>query len=223
VFQRIVRIRTNPDKTNEHIANATKAVAIWTRWLVFVGILTAVVLGLQLRMLQQTDKTMRAGERAFVFVNQSPVIQWEAAQLMDGNIVTRRASIEWENSGNSQTKNLIVYLNCPRPQKVISSNPMTILDGNFGSNGRLLGPKQKVAGGVCTYNAEELGSVQRSGAHLYIVAKATYDDIFDEPHVTEYCGEVVSILGDMNNAAITPNNAVQTCGRNCADKECSQL
>jgi hypothetical protein len=161
----------------------------------------------------------RAGRQ--VFVRQLPAIQWEAAQIVDGNIVTRRAWIEWENSGNSKTRDLIIYLNCPRPQSAESPNPMTIIDRNFGSSARLLGPKQNIAGGVCTYTAENSNLRNLIGSTCMLLPRLL-QRYFDEPHVTEYCGEIVSILGDMSDIGVTPKNAMQICGRNCADNECNK-
>jgi hypothetical protein len=193
---------------------------------IFTGILALATFGLvyvswlQSRTLDKTDETFRAGERAFVFPKQIGTI-WTPAQVKNG-VTYRSVPLEWENNGNSQSKRLIIELNCPRPTWSIEENPMKISDGNFGKSPRMIGPKQTIIGGTCGYSDNELKTVQNSGKHLYIAAKATYDDIFGDPHVTEYCGEIVNITGDVSAANVTPQNDTQICGRNCADEECKK-
>jgi hypothetical protein len=199
------------DKVREPSNAFNFILAIATIGLAFVSFL-------QWRTLDKTDETFRAGERAFVFVKQ---IIWGQAQMKDG-MAYRSVAPEWENNGNSQTKGLIVELNCPRPTWLTDDNPMRISDGNFGTTPRLIGPRQTTAEGSCKYSADELKTVQHNGKHLYIAGKATYDDIFDKPHVTEYCVEIVNVIGDVSAADVTPYNDTQICGRNCADEECKK-
>jgi hypothetical protein len=205
--------RNKPNAFRDPLVWATLAIAAATVTLTVVGLL-------QWRTLEKSDQTLRAGQRAFVFVRQIPT-NWTAAQTRNGTVV-RDIPIEWENNGNSQTKDLIVEINCPRPQWFVSADPMTISDGYYGKSARLLGPKQSVLGGTCSYTAEQLKSVQRDRMHLYVTARATYSDIFNEKHITEYCGEIVDIVGNFDDLSVIPKNTTQICGRNCADKECDK-
>jgi hypothetical protein len=74
------------------IVRLTKWLVIWTA-LLFVG--TVVSAGI----LWKTDGTLRAGQRAFVFVKFSDS-HWTKGRP-SGNDMVRSFYIEWENNGNS--------------------------------------------------------------------------------------------------------------------------
>jgi hypothetical protein len=185
---------------------------------IFTGILCIVGL-LQWCTLEKTDDTMRAGGRAFVFVKQSPG-QWTTPRKI-GNEIVHSWHIEWENSGNSQTKELILELYCVRPQKTSVADPISAYGKPTVTTQMSLGPKQTTWGGVCNYRAGELESIRTNEMHLYIGARATYFDIFDAPHVTEYCTEIIDLTGTFDDLSQRPDNRLRNCVmRNCADKEC---
>jgi hypothetical protein len=195
-------------------------IAIFTGILAFGTVALAVIAVFQWCTLEKTDKTLRAGQRAFVFVNQSPG-QWIEPTTIDNEIV-QRWHIEWENSGNSQTKDLTLELYCARPSEKPIRDPISAYGKPTVTSERLLGPKQIQWGGVCNYKASELKQVQ-GGRHLYIGARATYWDIFDEPHLTEYCTEVFDLTGTVDKLDMRPDNRLRSCEtRNCADKECEK-
>ena len=82
----------------------------------------AVTLDQQASTLEKTDATMRAGERAFVFVTHKGA-GWQRPYMVDGQI-TRNYPIVWENSGNSPTKNLQLELYCLPITPYTTANPM---------------------------------------------------------------------------------------------------
>jgi hypothetical protein len=192
---------------------ATIAIAVPTAALV-------VVAWFQWCTSEKTDQTLRAGERAFVFVRHQGS-QWTAAKTMSNQIV-RSFIVEWENSGNSQTKNLTVDLYCIPPQAFVTANPIGILDKPTLTADRLLGPKQTIWGGVCNYTVDQLNLAKDKGYHLYVGAKANYFDIFDARHVTEYCIEITNISGQFEDMSVIPQGDLNNCGRNCADSECDK-
>jgi hypothetical protein len=198
---------------------------------IFTGILALATFGLvyvswlQQRTLDQTDETMRAGERAFVFLK-LPGDGWQKAQITNG-ITMRTLPVTWENSGNSPTRDLIVKLYCLPPLLTTVANPIAVASKPSLEVDLLLGSKQTAWGGACNYPAAVLDVVKDDGFHLYIAAVAHYFDIFDAPHKTEACFEVINLTGtttgSFEDANIIPQWQFTTsCGRNCADKECDK-
>src|ERR1700761_338680 len=107
----------------------------------FTGALA--VLGfLQWRTLEKTDHTARSGQRAFVFVKQSND-HWTTA-WQEGGTIQRSFYIEWENNGNTQTRDMKVMLFCPRPSVFDTADPITSKSVVTVAASRLLGPKQSV-------------------------------------------------------------------------------
>jgi hypothetical protein len=193
----------------------------------FTGILAlgtvalAIVAVFQWLTLEKTDHTLRAGQRAFVFVNR-PVSSWTAARKV-GSETVRSFYVEWENNGNSQAKNLRVALWCPRPSAFDIVDPITANKTPSVEAPRLLGPKQSVWGGVCNYRASELESVRDQSIPMFVAARAVYSDIFGEDHVTEFCAQVTSLAGDFQKIEGVPTNDLSSCPKhNCADDECTE-
>jgi hypothetical protein len=86
----------------------TLVLAIATIGLAIVSFLQWRTLGQQARIMERTDETFRAGERAFVFVTHN-VGGWQRAEKIKGEIV-RSYPIVWENSGASPTRDLVVKI-----------------------------------------------------------------------------------------------------------------
>jgi hypothetical protein len=168
-------------------------------------------------------KTMRAGERAFVFPAQNNVAFLPDTKTIDGKII-RQYPVVWENSGNSPTVNLVIKTYCPNPLPLSEANPITLLPNPTTDVQRLLGQKQTTRGGACIYSAEQLDMVRDSGYHLYIVATENYFDIFDKHHYTETCFELLNFSKDdkFEDVNVNPRGDVNNCGRNCADSECDK-
>jgi hypothetical protein len=202
--------------------NKSDPMAKLTGWLVaFTGLLVIATVG-TIWVLKKTDDTLRAGQRAFVFVKR-PISSWTAAKKI-GDETVRSFYIEWENNGNSQAQYLKVTLWCPRPSAFDTIDPITA-DSKYdvAEAPRLLGPKQSVWGGVCNYKASELTRVREQSIPMFIAAKAVYSDIFGEWHVTEFCTQIVSLQGDFESLQTVPTNDLISCPKhNCADDECKE-
>ncbi len=187
----------------------------------FTGVL-AILAFAQWYTLEKTDDTLRAGERAFVFVKQEPN-SWTVARKV-GDEVTRTFGVIWENNGNSQTRDMKITLWCPRPSIFETVDPITAgKPPVFSDVARLLGPKQYVWGGVCNYSATELEDIKAKKLPWFVAARATYYDIFGKWHRTEYCTVIFNIEGDFKNVnAVRTNDMIGCAAHNCADNECSQ-
>jgi hypothetical protein len=189
--------------------------------LVVTAVVTVALAGvawLQWGTLEKTDHTLRAGQRAFVFVKQGA---WTTGKKV-GDEVNRSLAVVWENNGNSQTRDMRVSLWCPRPSAFETVDPITSGRSPEISNvNRLLGPKQSVWGGVCHYSTTELENIRSKRLPWFVAAKATYFDIFGEPHVTEYCSTILNLEGDFRDPNVVPTNDAVGCdAHNCADDEC---
>jgi hypothetical protein len=192
---------------------------------IFTGVLAistaglVVVAAVQSYILEKTDQTFRAGERAFVFVKGQNT--WLPAETFNTNIL-RSYVVEWENSGNTETKNLFVRLYCPRPSAFDTADPITLKYEPSQQISRLLGPKQSTWAGVCIYSDEELSHAADLGIPIYVASNSSYFDTFDDFHLTEYCVKLVQLTSrDFKNKAVVPNNLLEACtDHNCADKEC---
>jgi hypothetical protein len=168
-------------------------------------------------------KTMRAGERAFVFPAQNNVAFLPDTKTIDGKII-RQYPVVWENSGNSPTVNLVIKTYCLNPLPLSEANPITLLHNPTVDVQRLLGPKQWTRGAACVYSAEQLDMVRDSGYHIYLISTADYFDIFDAHHYTETCFELANFSKEdkFEDVNVSPRADLSNCGRNCADKECDK-
>jgi hypothetical protein len=96
----------NQDRANNEIAHWTRVVGIWTRWLVIVGAISGAILLLQFCVLQKTDETQRAIQRAFISVQEikiDPIYNGDAVSAWDIHPLV-------ENSGYTPTKDLKYYV-----------------------------------------------------------------------------------------------------------------
>jgi hypothetical protein len=96
-----LKSRRNPpkekaDESDHEIAEWTKVVARWTRGLVFVGGITAVVLGAQFCVLWRTDQIFRDIDRAFLASYEVRI-----NKNGDGEKATWEISPFLENAGNT--------------------------------------------------------------------------------------------------------------------------
>jgi hypothetical protein len=211
---------TNQPEGNQKKSGSRRDPIVWaTIVIAFFAFISACIAGLQWCTLEKTNETMRAGERAFVFVKQGPT-NWFDTKI-NGKDVSRSFVVEWENSGNSQTRDMVIQLFCVPLQPFTSSDPIKF-STLTGADTRLLGPKQTVWGGLCSYTDKTLAEAQAGNGHIYVGAKVSYYDIFDSRHTTEYCTEIFDIEGKVDDINVSPHFRLKNCGRNCADKECDR-
>jgi hypothetical protein len=208
-------------KLREPVTLFTAVLAFATAVLAFVSVLQWRTLDQQARIMDRTDETFRAGERAFVFPAPNNVGFLPATKTADGKINRWYPSV-WENSGNSPTVNLVINTYCLKPLIFAEANPIKVLPNPSANVQRLLGPKQKTQGGECSYTDAQLSQVRDSGYHLYTATSADYFDIFGKHHYTETCFELGGFSKDakFEDATVNPTFDIKNCGRNCADKEC---
>jgi hypothetical protein len=85
-------------------------IVIFTGMLAVATLLLVVVGWLQYSTLEKTDKTLRAGQRSFVFLKEV-----KPYQLGSGDHTEWYFLLTWENNGTTQTRNLTIKVSCERP------------------------------------------------------------------------------------------------------------
>jgi hypothetical protein len=200
--------------TDAEIVKYTHSLARWTKALVFVGSITAVILFFQYCTLEKTDQTQRAANRAFVFVKQT---YWAHA----AGSAEYRYIAEWENSGNTPPDHMTVQIACIHSDWG-ESDPLTVKNATLSDKfSRVMGPKQTVIGGYCIFSSEQMIDGQSGKMHLYFFTKAEYSDVYDPTytHVTEYCIEFREIkASDIQPNALSLGIPCDT--HNCTDENC---
>lgn len=135
--------------------------AIFTGGLVGVGVL-------QWHILDQTDETLREGERSNVYI-------------MD--FTPKLINKEWwfviwaNNSGSTRATSVRNYFTC--------ANPNEKWKVNF--NGTVVNPQQKSSNGACRWGDDQIISIGKAGIPAYISGHIFYKDAFTKHHVTRYC------------------------------------
>ncbi len=213
-------ISGNDAKDGSHeIAKATRALAWCT---LAVGALTAFVLFLQFFILSKTDETARITNRAAVYAKPP---RWDPL-IGGGAVAGWRISPQWENSGNTATRDLDIESWCPDSEQK-SSDPWNLWPETLENlvNKYHLGPKQTGTGVLCNAPLAILDDIKAGKKHLYITSRAIYHDEFDDTywHVSEYCSEAL-LLGDFAKPESGIQVTLAPCpnGHNCADKECER-
>jgi hypothetical protein len=131
------------------------------------------------------------------------------------------AGIQWENSGNIQTHDLLIamtYSGFPQPQKF----PIFPSFKDIEKTGAFLGPKATsylslpISGLV-------LSEIQAHRLYVYIFGRATYRDPINprDDRLTRVCWELSYVPADaekFNGPTFLPHCAIHTC----ADEECAR-
>jgi hypothetical protein len=223
---------------NYQIAEWTRKVGIWTRRLVYVGFLTAAVLGLQLCILRQTDETFRAGTRAFV-ISYELII---APVVVNNDIAYWKVAPIIANSGNSATIDGRYYLGLlnetPTPPIQLHWNEIDpdLADVEFSSlpTKITLGPKAHIPGTILIVTKDQAAQMRDGTLTSYIFGEIFYRDTFNAPHQTYFCHLLLGSTGKTGNIGLYGPNAVTVfannelssclCRRNnCADNECGPV
>lgn len=199
------------------LAKYTRHLRTATVWIAIAGGVALITATLQWCALHQTDETVRRAlievQRAFVFVS---II------LHEPESVGKKAGITlfpvWENAGTTPTKNLLIKGYCLPSEIAVADtfvDPRSIEGGP--TPNVTLGPGLTINGPRCWVNPDFLDLIQKGKAHYYVWGYATYDDVFDRSHRTEFCNEVVNPrLSSVGLIAV-----LQLCPKhNCADDEC---
>ena len=208
IVQRISQVETKDyeaTKTNRKIANATIALAVLNLFLVVTSVFSVAAFILQWRTLEKTDKTLRVGERAFVYTDGMDV-----AKSNDGAGDKWTFLLNAVNNGGTQTKYLYFYVICKYGGK-IDIPPVST---------SFLGPKQKTGMGACVWPEDDVERLWNNNWSVEITVGIFYIDAFNDSHFTRVCRQI-SVKSDPRNAT-TLQHEDSRCSESadCADKEC---
>jgi len=193
---------------------------------IFIMILICVVTGiyayfsyLQWDILR---KNMQTTLRAFVVLKGFEVIKHldPKTQKVTHYIFTP----QWENSGNTPTRNMVIYANVkwgPTPLPEDYGFP------DFGDQKNIpvvLGPHATVGGFPLQVSIETIIAVKNKSSHLYLYGWAKYRDILEDTpeHITKFCWELIGIFDDPNDLRVSRINFSIFPKNNCADEECDK-
>ena len=205
----------------EHQRNE-RMMARWTRLLGIFTVILALIAGLTAWILEKTDQTLKdtlaasnATNRAFVYFRE--LIPHQTVEKDENTNWTFLASLE--NNGNTQTRNVTFSIACEKTaiKMLFKSRPNP-------ETKRVIGPKQIVGSGACTWASSILDQTRQSQTPAYIGAVVEYNDIFGGEHVTKYCREIY-ILADPKPKASSLEFVAAFCADlpDCADEECSTI
>ena len=170
--------------------------AMFTGCLVGVGVL-------QWRILDQTDETLREGERANVYIMDF------TPQLVDK---------EWwftiwaNNSGTTRATSVRNYFSCDKPNEA----------GKTTRDTTVVTPQQKASAGTCQWANDQIISHWKAVIPVYVYGHIFYKDAFTKHHVTRYCRKVI-VSEDPTGRPFLPT-LINTCNDekypDCADDDC---
>jgi hypothetical protein len=168
-----------------------------------------------------SKQALTAGQRAFLY---SAGWRWQLQS--DGKTKFYRFIVSWENTGNTPTRNARISLDCPGSPTHVA-DPQTLARPEMGMVAtRTFGPKQAFdTGGICDWEISYVTKLAKGDFRIYLLARATYDDLFGDKHVTEFCRELIGLEGplgvDIGHGATFFDSPCET--HNCADQECGNV
>lgn len=167
------------------------------------------------------ERALTSTERAFVFPRD---VRLNRRLSKADGMVWWVFEIEWENSGNSPTRNLRIWdgghIGPPLPADY------DFAAWAMGPKSALIGPGAGgFAGGLAPIQAGDLHKVYAGEWELYLWGRARYHDIFDgtREHITTFCYKIL-VLDDP--AAASSTDATVSFLKffhgqhNCADEDC---
>ncbi|TYL94098.1 hypothetical protein FXB40_19935 [Bradyrhizobium rifense] len=228
-------------------------VAYFTLWLVgFTGVLAVSTIGLWIvtwraskaqgrdmkasidaskRAADIAHDAMIAGERAFVFAT-GVLAYWEIHKPTGQYHWRFRPN--WENSGDTPTKNMTMHSECLLvPSQIMPGFNFDYPTNEIGT--ALLPPKTKAGGGMvprfpaAAITPSDIVEIQNGQKLLYFWGWARYYDVFPgtPQHITRFCWRLL-VTGDpfRYNPNSDPQNVqfsnIHHFEGNCADDECKE-
>jgi hypothetical protein len=136
-----------------------------------------------------------------------------------------------ENSGNTPTQGLILVWGVV-PEWAFGANTIkdngnsawdAQTDKTAGVQTTAIGPHVQIAGLTFGSNAAFLNGVLQNKTALYYTMSARYRDIFNAPHITEFCARISVPNRDYSvvSEEVFQADAMQCPTHNCMDDECA--
>lgn len=194
-----------------------RALIKWTKGLVFVGAITAGILIIHGWIFYETDETSRASNRAFVAVRDISSTAVGSAQ--NGNDISYNITTVWENSGNTETRDL--QIGGALLQVPVGSHPIPPLWSPSGdASSYILLPKATLPNFTLSMAGSDVNKIRDIKSFIYIFGFAKYEDAFGKHHLTLACSRLFAGQVDYTKAGASGIGGLQCGEYNCADKEC---
>ncbi len=179
---------------------------------------------------------MHAQQRAIVYLGavgyrldtrslEPPCCIWNLPSAQQTEQVVQ-FSFAFGNSGNSDTKRLVVSTQCVRKGPPAQpEEPFSLFKWDDNEARPLtIAPKQTVivrGGAGCTLTQDEVFDFRMGIVHLYVVGEARYGDRFDEgrPFVTQFAFEM-SVLAGEDDLSKFSASGLAVGRHNCTDDDC---
>jgi hypothetical protein len=210
IVQRITDSYTHnqlTDTTNIRISRATVMLAIETGVLAFLTAVSVAVMIAQWRTFEKTDRTLRIGERAFLYLDYlRPTTggeQWRFESFI-------------MNNGSTQAVDLVYTLDC------VSTDSQWQAP-SIGLQSSLIGPKQSKSIGTCIVQTPYLEQIWHTKQSFEISGNLFYRDVFSASHWTKFCRRIQITI---DPKTITTDRDIpggqSPCPNapDCADSEC---
>jgi hypothetical protein len=192
-----------------------------------IAVFTIALTRISNRQAQIIKDTLVVGNGAFVFVPDVAYFWNTAPDDPAGDIFSYTFRPLWQNSGNTQTQNMITMVSYE-----LRDDPLPL---NFDFTATttppqpaLVGPKSVIRGGSPRdFSVAEMEAIAAPKKFLYLWGWTRYQDVFPgtPPHLTRYCVQVAA-GGDLRSRPKPGKDpgpimqfAVYAPG-NCADNEC---
>jgi hypothetical protein len=173
--------------------------AVFTACLVGVGILQWITLN-------KTDKNLRVGERAFVYIDGD----MDTAKSNDGAGDKWTFLLHAVNNGGTHTKSLSFYVTCEYGVK----SETTPLNTSF------LGPKQRIGMGSCSWPEDDVERLWNNNWSAKMSVGIFYVDAFADSHFTRVCRNIFIKSGPRNATTVQHEDGRCSESPDCTDQDC---
>jgi hypothetical protein len=204
------------NETNRQLVKWTRAVAILTGGVVFVGVVTVFVLIAHAIIFYQTDETSRQAQRAFVAVREISVVPI-GPSVIGPNDIEYHISMFWENSGTTETHEFEYSGTLTQ-----GFGPVPTWPTNVAYHKGVLLPKAAIEKGDISISGTDLNRVRDGQSFFYIFGFAKYRDAFRAKHLTLACFKLRGYPVDYTKEGAKVASAYQCSDYNCADADCNR-
>jgi hypothetical protein len=135
--------------------------------------------------------------------------------------------VEWENCGNTPTKNLEISVYLDSMNRPVSDDHVF---PDYAMAKRVpidIPPHRKTETGPLDMPISDMTMLQKGLEHCYIYGFAKYHDVLPgtPTHITEFCVKVTQVVGDLTDIGINKTIMVHYINHsknNCYDEECDK-
>lgn len=173
------------------------ALSLFTAALCMIG-------GIQAWWMKKGLDDTKSANRAFVFLK---TLHTTSHYDPTAKKIFWRLVPEWENSGNTPTRNLRINVNATvRDLSLPNDFGFPLTDKTTPT---LIGPKQSVFGDPVDIFGEQLNEVRQGNKYFYLWGSARYRDVFQrKEHFTKFCFAIRNVTGDPAQHYDAANNIV---------------